>query len=98
MRLYLSYEASQELESIEIYITEEQQTPIQAAGVMSRLYDSLDHISRNTHIGHITEYPNTFEYVVPGLPFIIIYRLLNNEIEVVTVFHTSRDENTKKMT
>jgi plasmid stabilization system protein ParE len=38
--------------------------------------------------GHV---PGTRELVVPGLPYIIIYRTTKTAVEILRVFHTSQD-------
>jgi plasmid stabilization system protein ParE len=39
---------------------------------------------------------NTREFVVPGLPYVIIYRPVGDVVDVIAIFHTSRDPATKR--
>jgi toxin ParE1/3/4 len=39
---------------------------------------------------------NTREFVVPGLPYLIIYVPVSDVIDVIAIFHTSRDPATKR--
>ena len=36
------------------------------------------------------------EYAVPGLPYLVIYRPTTDLIDVIAIFHTSRDPGTKR--
>ena len=40
--------------------------------------------------GRIGRLPNTRELIVPDLPYIIIYRSKNNQIQILRVIHTSQ--------
>jgi len=44
-------------------------------------------------MGHIGREPGTFEWVVPRLPYIVVYTVdvENDVLEVLAVFHTRRD-------
>ena len=62
-----------------------------------------ERIRRTIH-GIIADFPesgrqseeDTREFVVSGLPYVVIYRFDEDQIEIVAVFHTSRDPATKR--
>jgi plasmid stabilization system protein ParE len=44
-------------------------------------------------MGHVGRVPGTYEWVVPALPYIIVYTINTNddEVTVVAVFHGAQD-------
>lgn len=44
-------------------------------------------------MGHIGRAPTTYEWVIPGLPYIVVYKIDSgaNEVAVVAVFHGAQD-------
>ena len=39
--------------------------------------------------------PGTHEFPVPGLPLLVVYRLVGDTIEVLTIFHTAQSPDKK---
>ena len=58
--------------------------------VLARLKKSLALIADRPEIGRQGEDPRTKEWSVPGLPYVIPYRVRGDTVEVLRVFHTSR--------
>ena len=47
-------------------------------------------LSNHPHIGRPGRVPETRELIVDSIPFIVSYRIKNNEIEILRVLHCSR--------
>ena len=64
-----------------------------ARGVVSRIVKNIERLGRFPGMGHVGRGPGTFEWVVPRLPYIVVYTVdvENDVLEVVAVFHTRRD-------
>lgn len=61
-----------------------------AGNVVARLKTAFTLISEKPNIGRpSSEYP-TREWSVPGLPYLIPYRLNGDTVEIIRVWHTSR--------
>ena len=95
MRLRLTSRAHRDLVSITSYLAEDQRNPRAARIVLERIERALARIQAMPRIGRESARPDTRELSVPGLPFIVVYRLRHDTIEVLTVFHTSQDPNKK---
>ena len=58
--------------------------------VALRIKKSLDLIASRPGIGRPSPRPRIREHSVPGLPFVIPYRIRGDMIEILRVSHTSR--------
>jgi len=58
--------------------------------VLNRLRKSLTLITERPDIGRQGEDPRIREWSVPGLPYVVPYRVRGETVEVLRVFHTSR--------
>ena len=81
--------ARRDLESIRTYIASE--NPQAAQKVAAALVKSFGLLSRNPEIGRPSEAGGIREWSVPGLPYLIPYRIKDGSIEILRVFHASRD-------
>ena len=78
--------ASQDLDSIHDYIS--QDNPKAAVDqVMRVLHVIEEHLSGNPWMGRAGRLFNTREYAVPGTPYIIIYQVTNDVLEILRVLH-----------
>ena len=89
MRLNFHAAALADLENIHDHIAND--SPAVAAAVLRRLMLSLDHLGDFPLAGRVGSVDGTREIVVPGLPYIIVYELAEESIDVIAVFHTARD-------
>jgi toxin ParE1/3/4 len=64
--------------------------PAAALRVVERIEKSLRLIESNPLIGHPTPGRPVREWSVPGLPYVIPYRIRGETAEVLRVFHTRR--------
>jgi len=63
--------------------------------IVDRIGTTITALARFPHLGHTGHRPGTLEFLIPRLPFVIIYRVDINdrgdELAVLRIFHTSRD-------
>jgi toxin ParE1/3/4 len=61
--------------------------------VIARILESAERLERFPYMGHAGIVPGTFEWVVPGLPYIIVYEVLTADdlVAVTAVFHGAQD-------
>ena len=52
-----------------------------------QIYEAVDSLTDFPHIGRFGRKPGTSELVISGLPFIVVYRLKNEAIEIVRILH-----------
>ena len=63
--------------------------PQSADSVIDRILESADQLGRFPYMGHVGNAPGTYEWVVTGLPYIVVYEVDsdNNEVKITAVFH-----------
>jgi toxin ParE1/3/4 len=61
--------------------------------VVDRILSSAESLVHFPYMGHIGRARDTFEWAVPGLPYIVIYKVDSDadEIVVVAIFHGAQD-------
>ena len=85
MMVQWSEDAVHDLQALRHYIAQDK--PSAANRVAKQLLHEINLLSEQPAIGRPGRVPNTRELVVPGTPYIIPYRVKNNRIEVLRVFH-----------
>jgi addiction module RelE/StbE family toxin len=79
-----------ELETIGDYIARD--NPRAAARVINAIHGKTEQLlSANPFIGRPGEIAGTRELVIPGLPYIVAYRVMDDRIEVLFVQHGARE-------
>lgn len=79
-----------ELEAIGDYIAE--RNPAAAAKIVAAIHTRTERLlSGNPFIGGIGEIEGTRELVVPGTPYIVAYRVLETQVDVLFVQHGARE-------
>jgi plasmid stabilization system protein ParE len=73
MELVFDDEAVADLENIYSWITTD--SPSAAKKVVQRLFSSAELLISFPFMGHAGRAPDTFEWVVPRLPYIVIYEV-----------------------
>jgi len=58
--------------------------PRSAHAVIGRILDSTERLGRFPRLGHIGRASNTLEWVVTGLPYVVVYRV-NAGVDVIDV-------------
>jgi plasmid stabilization system protein ParE len=67
-----------------------QDDPKVATDVAGRIFAALEQLGSHPALGRPGRLPGTRELVVPATRFLIPYRVQENEVQVLRVFHTSR--------
>lgn len=91
MKLVFDDLALADLESIYNWIARD--NPKAALAVVERLFESVEHLARFPHMGHGGRDARTFEWVVPRLPYIVVYEIRRErgEVVVAAVVHGAQD-------
>jgi toxin ParE1/3/4 len=87
MRVIVREAAKEDLDRIYAWIAKDR--PRSAAAVIERILESADRLGRFPHMGHVGQVRGTCEWVVPGLPYIIVYEVhaADDLVVVTAVFH-----------
>lgn len=89
MRVVWSPQAIDDLLSVRQYI--ERDNPRAAGRVAAAIVSFVERqLTRFPRSGREGRVAGTRELIVPKLPFVVPYRLIENRIEIVRVYHTSR--------
>jgi addiction module RelE/StbE family toxin len=88
MKIRWTKRAIRSLTSIHEYISKD--SPDAAARVAAAVLDATVQIERFPESGRPGRRLGTRELVVPGLPYIIPYRIVDGVILILSVIHTSR--------
>ena len=64
--------------------------PDAAARVVMRIATSVEHLASHPASGRIGRVPGTRELVVTGTPYIVPYRVREDTVEILRVFHGAR--------
>lgn len=91
VRLRYTSEARQHIAAIHDYIAERNQAA--AMRVIERIRAAISRLGEAPHIGRRGAVPGTQEWIVRGLPYIIVYQADpdRDELTVLDVFHGARD-------
>jgi plasmid stabilization system protein ParE len=91
MRVIIREAAYDDLDRIYAWIAKDR--PRSADSVIDRILDSAERLGRFPYMGHLGRAPDTYEWVVPGLPYIIVYQIRMSEelVSVDAVFHGAQD-------
>ncbi len=91
MKLVFDEKALVDLESIYNWIAKD--NPTAAKAVVERLFASTEHLAAFPQMGHVGRDELTFEWVVPRLPYIVIYEVhaARDEVIVTAVVHGARE-------
>ena len=89
MRLRWTKRAERDLDEIARYIG--QDSPAAAARVVLELLDHVEsHLPNRPAVGRVGRVLGTRELVIGGLPYIVPYRVREQDLEMLRVLHTSR--------
>ena len=92
MRLRYTQQARRDIDSIADYIAE--RNPAAAKRVGERIRRTAELLSEFPFIGHPGKLSGTQEFVIPGLPYIIVYRVDptgEQAIAILGVHHGAKD-------
>jgi toxin ParE1/3/4 len=91
MRVRYRRRAQLDIENIHAYI--EERNPRAATEVVARIRYAADRLGMLPYLGHVGRAQGTYEWVVVGLPYIIVYEVEEaaGEVAVIAVFHGAQD-------
>lgn len=88
MRVRWLRRALKDLEDAEAFIA--QDTPSAASEVAAKIVEAVTLLKDQPGIGRAGRVPGTRELVVPNCPFIVPYRVVNDTVQVLRVYHSAR--------
>jgi toxin ParE1/3/4 len=91
MRVIVREAAYGDLDRIHEWITKDR--PRSADAVIDRILESADRLGRFPQMGHVGRASGTYEWVVPGLPYILVYEVhvADDLVAVTAVFHGAQN-------
>lgn len=89
MRLEWLPEAGQDLVEIRSYIAADH--PAAAAQVAKRILETITYLRDHPGIGRPGRLPGTRELIIPGLPYIVPYRVKGTAIVILGVLHAAQE-------
>ncbi len=89
MRVIWTPEAADHLEQVAVYLKD--RDPRVAEGIVTRIYTLAESLGEMPRRGRVGRQPDTRELVIPGLPYIVIYRVGDDAIQLLAVIHAARD-------
>ena len=91
MKLVFDEHAIADLENIYNWIA--QDSPATAKTVVDRLFSSTELLISFPFMGHAGHDPDTLEWVVPRLPYVVAYEVdrVRERVVVTAVFHGAQD-------
>ncbi len=88
MRVRWTAPAAHALESIQDYIAID--NPRAAFAVMLRIQSAVSQLKVYPQIGRVGRVRGTYELVIHDIPYIVVYRIKKNEVQILSVYHASR--------
>jgi toxin ParE1/3/4 len=67
-----------------------QDNPLAAARVPTAIRDAVDRLGRHPSLGRAGRVDGTRELIIANAPYIVAYRVVENQIRILAVIHTSR--------
>ena len=91
MKVVVREAAYDDLDRIYAWIAKDR--PRSADTVIDQILESAERLGRFPYMGHVGRAAGTYEWVVPGLPYIVVYKFNtdDDEIAVVAIFHGAQD-------
>jgi addiction module RelE/StbE family toxin len=88
LRIKWFRQALLDLDRIETYIADD--SPATAVDIVVKIIKAVSLLGAQQGIGRAGRVPGTKELIIPGLPYIVPYRVKDGEVQVLRVYHTSR--------
>lgn len=83
MKLIFDDRVLADLEGIFNWIAKD--NPVTAKAVVERLFESIEHLATFPQMGHAGRDEGTLEWVVPRLPYIVVYEFHSEREEVIII-------------
>jgi toxin ParE1/3/4 len=81
-------DASADLEQIADYISED--SLISATRVVQTIVDAIESLTLHPFRGRPGRLEDTRELIMPKLPYLIVYRIRDNQVVILNVVHAAR--------
>lgn len=94
MRVRYTRRALRQLDSILTWISQDR--PTAARGQIQRIEHAVDLIGQFPQMGHTGISTSTWEFVVPATPYIVVYRISNDEVQVLSIVHGAQNRKPAK--
>ncbi|MCZ6655806.1 MAG: type II toxin-antitoxin system RelE/ParE family toxin [Gammaproteobacteria bacterium] len=88
MRIRWTEPAATALGKIQDYIASE--NPRAAFEVAQRIRIAVSQLQEHPRVGRPGRVRGTYELVIHDLPYVVPYRIKNEEVQILSVYHTSR--------
>jgi len=88
MRVKWTQPAAGALESIQDYIAKD--NPRAAYEAAQKIRRATEQLNDHPKLGRAGRVQGTFELVIPGLPYIVAYRVKGKEVQILSVYHAAR--------
>lgn len=88
-RLYWTTAAATDLQHISDYLGERH--PHYRQPTLRKLYDTIRSLRQSPYRGRPGSEPDTREVVFPPLPYVAVYRVKGEAIEVLRIYHGAQD-------
>lgn len=89
MRIRWTPAAAADLEHINNYL--KQRHPQYRQPTMRKLYEAIQSLRQQPHRGRLGREDGTRELLFPPLPYIAVYRVKEQSIEVLRIYHGAQD-------
>jgi toxin ParE1/3/4 len=89
MRLRWTPATADDLESIQDYLA--QHLPTFAQSTILEIYQTALTLRATPYRGRIGREEGTRELVLPRLPYIVVYRVKENDIEILHIYHGAQN-------
>jgi len=89
MRLRYRAEAASDLDAIYDYVAGDSR--VAAGKMIARIRDAIGRLRMFPLSGRIGTVAGTREPIVPSLPYIVVYQVLDDRIDILGVVHAARD-------
>jgi toxin ParE1/3/4 len=91
MKIVFNDKAVSDLQDIRAWIS--QDSPARAERVLQRIFRAVRALDLFPKRGRPGRHPATFELIVPGLPYLVVYQIRrdSSEISITAILHMARD-------
>ena len=80
--------ALNDLEQIRRYIAAE--NPRAAIRIQTMIRNTVEHVADHPHLGRSGRVEGTRELVIAGTPYIVVYRVRDDRLRILSVIHSAR--------
>jgi len=91
MKIAWLTKAQYDLNSIDNYYSEVASKTV-SAKILKRIVTSAKLLKENPYMGSASDDEDILEWYVPKTSYTLPYRVINNEIQILRVFHQSQDK------